>query len=137
MSGPPILDAEAVLAAAVRTALAGVVGTHQGKPKVYYQRNTDAAPLPLVIFFFPVPIAPLRRWIGQHAAVATQVLVKALANDAKAARDLLETTVEPMGALVATGHTIETTYLNSPPIPPIDDLYQSAHLWRITLERSS
>lgn len=132
----PIADAEARLAAAVRTALAGVVGTHQGKPKVYYQRNTDAAPLPLVIFFFPVPISPLRRWIGQPPAVATQVLVKALAESAKAARDLVAATTGPMQDITSTGYTIETTYLNSPPIPPIDDLYQSAHLWRITLERN-
>ena len=132
----PIADAEARLAAAVRTALAGVVGTHQGKPKVYYQRNTDNAPLPLVIFFFPIPISPLRRWIGQPPAVATQVLVKALASTAKAARELLEAITAPMGTLVATGFTIETTYLSSPSIPPIDDLYQSAHLWRITLERT-
>ena len=132
----PIADAEARLAAAVRTALAGVVGTHQGKPKVYYQRNTDNAPLPLVIFFFPIPISPLRRWIGQPPAVATQVLIKALAGSAKAARDLGAVTTGPMQDITSTGYTIETTYLNSPPIPPIDDLYQSAHLWRITLERT-
>lgn len=133
----PIGDAEAVLAAAVRAALAPVVGQHQGKPKVYYQVSAEGAPLPLVIFHFQAPIAPLRRFIGQPPTVAAQLLIKALATSAKGARELLEQTVAPLQSLAASGYALEATYLNSPTIAPLGDVYQSAHLWRITLERNS
>lgn len=132
----PIADAEELIAAAVRAALAPIAGTYAGKPKVYYQVSAEGAPLPIVLFHFQTPITPLRRWIGQPPAVTALLLVKAMAASAKAARELLEQTTAPMHGLATVGYTITAQYTGSPPIPPLGDLYQSAHTWRINLERN-
>ncbi|HEU5097909.1 MAG TPA: hypothetical protein VFU22_02620, partial [Roseiflexaceae bacterium] len=61
MSTAPILTAETILTTTIRNALAPYAGTHQGRPKVYYQVNTDGAPRPLLVFQFQSDIERLNR----------------------------------------------------------------------------
>lgn len=130
----PILTAETILTTAVRNALAPYAGTHQGRPKVYYQVNTDGAPRPLLIFQFQTDIGRIDH-VGRIGATAL-VTVKAQADDPDTAVALLATAAPGMGALAYGGYTITAVYVRSPIIPPIDGVYQSAHIYRITLERN-
>jgi hypothetical protein len=135
MSAEPILTAETVLTTAIRNALAPGVGTHQGRPKVYYQLNTDGAAKPLIIFQFQDDITRLD-WIGKVGATVP-VTIKALAESAQAARELLETAAPGMNSLSYAGYILTARYLRSPAIPPLNGTYQSAHIFKITIERSS
>jgi hypothetical protein len=130
----PILTAETILTTAIRNALAPYAGTHQGRPKVYYQLNTDGAPRPLLIFQFQSDISRLD-WVGDIGATAL-ITVKAQADDLDTASALLALAAPGMANLAYGGYTIRTRYVRSPIIPPISGVYQSAHIFRITLERN-
>jgi hypothetical protein len=134
MSATPILDAETVLATAVRDTLAPLVGTYNGRPKVYYQLAEQGAPLPFVVFQFQSDIARINR-IGDIGAT-TLVTVKALAESAADARSLLATAAPGMGNLEYAGYTLSAVYLRSPILPPHGGVYQSAHIWRVAIERN-
>lgn len=136
MSVAPITDAEAVLATAIRNALAAVAGTYQGRPQAYYQLAPQGAPLPLVVYQVQSGVIAARERVGARGATA-DVTIRALATDATAARALLALTVAPMAALAFAGYTVTATYLRSPIIPPdAAGTYQSAHLWRVDIERA-
>lgn len=134
MSTAPILDAETILTTALRNALSSAVGTWQGMPKVYYQLNTDGAPKPLIVFQLQTDITP--DWRIGSAGASAQVTIKALAESGKAARELLATAAPGMDALTYPGYTLKARYLRSPSIPPRDGTYQSAHIWRVSIERN-
>lgn len=134
MNAPtPILDAETILVTAVRNALAPFVGTHQGRPKAYYQLGKQNAPLPFVVFQFQTDISALNR-LGAIGASA-QITVKAFAESKEAARALLAHVAPGMNALAHPSHTITARYLRSPIIPSSVAPYQSAHIWRVSIER--
>lgn len=134
MSTAPILDAETILTTAIRNALAPYAGSHQGRPKVYYQLAEQGAPRPLLVFQFQSNISRLD-YVGDVGATAL-VTVKAQADDPDSAAQLLSLAAPGMGALHYGGYTITATYLRSPVLPPIGGIFQSAHLWRVTLERT-
>lgn len=134
MNPTPILTAETILTTAIRTALAPFVGLHQGRPKVYYQLNTDGAPRPLIVFQFQSDISRLD-WVGNVGATAL-VTIKAQADDPDSAAELLADASPGMAGLAFDGYSLAAVYVRSPIIPPIADVYQSAHIFRITLTRS-
>ena len=134
MSTTPILDAELILTTAIRNALSSAAGTWQGRPKVYYQRNTDGAPKPLIVFQLQTDITP--DWRVGSAGASAQVTVKALAESAKAARELLAVAAPLMNVLSYPGYSLKARYLRSPSIPSQDGTYQAAHIWRVSIERN-
>jgi hypothetical protein len=134
MSTAPILTAETIIATAVRNALASAVGTYNSRPKVYYQLAEQGAPKPLLVYQFQSDIGRVDR-IGDVGASAL-VTVKALAESAVAARELLELAAPLLDGLSYEGYTVTARYLRSPIIPPLSGTYQSAHTFRITIERN-
>lgn len=133
MNTHPILDAETILTRAIRDALAPAAGTHQGRPKVYYQVNTDGAPRPLLVFQFQSDISRLD-YVGNVGSTVLAT-IKAQADDPDSAAALLAAASRGMADLSFSGHTLTAVYVRSPIIPPIGGVYQSAHIFRITLER--
>lgn len=129
----PILEAETIIATAIRDALAPFVGSYQGRPKVYYQQAEQGAPLPYVIYQCQSNIE--RRDFLQDTGATVVTVIKALASDAKAARDLLLTASAGMDSLSYMGHVVLARYERSPAIPPSGSVFQSAHQFRITIER--
>jgi hypothetical protein len=134
MTSAPILTAETILVTAIKTALTPYVGTYLTRPKAYYQQAEQNAPLPFVIFQAQSDIGRLD-WIDDTAA-GTLITVKALATTGSGARTLLNAVTPGMAALSATGYTITARYERSPTIPPLDGVYQSAHIYRIRIERT-
>lgn len=134
MTPAPILNAEVILTTAITGALAPYAGTHQGRPKVYYQLNTDGAPRPLIVFQFQDDIRRLN-YVGDVGATAL-VTIKAQADDPDSAAELLATAAPGMSALAYDDYTLTAVYVRSPIIPPIDGVYQSAHIFRISITRS-
>jgi hypothetical protein len=130
----PILTAEAIIANAIVTALTAHVGTFNGRPKAYYQLAEQGAPLPFVVFQFQSDIGRVDR-IGGVGATAL-ITLKALSDSASAARALLATAAPSLATLTATGYTLKARYVRSPIIPPIGGVYQSAHIYRLTIERN-
>src|SRR5689334_16141963 len=112
----PILDAEIIIATAVRDALASLVGTYNGRPKAYYQLAEQGAPKPYVVYQLQADIAP--RWRVGSAGATALVTVKALAESAAAARELLATAAPGMDSLSYDGYTLTARYVRSPSIPP-------------------
>jgi len=129
----PILQAETIIATAIATALAPFVGTFKTRPKVYYQLAEQAAPRPLLVYQFQSDIGRVDR-IGDVGATAL-VTLKAQADSASDARALLATAAPGMANLISAGYTITARYVRSPVIPPLNGIYQSAHIYRITIER--
>ena len=130
----PILTAETILTTAIRGALAPFVSTYQGRPKVYYRLAEQGAPRPVLVFQFQSDITRLDYVGNVGASVLT--LVKAQADDADSAAELLALSAPGMQTLAYGGYTLTARYVRSPIIPLISDVFQSAHLWRIILERS-
>jgi hypothetical protein len=133
MSTEPILTAEVIIATAIRDALAPSVGAYNERPKVYWQIAEQGAPRPYLIAQGQSDISRLD-YIGNVGAAAL-ITLKALADSAKAARDLLAAAAPGMNTLVYEGYTLRARYVRSPLIPPINFIYQSAHIYRITIER--
>jgi hypothetical protein len=134
MTATPIIEAEEVIITAIRNALVPLVGTYNSRPKVYWWRAEQGAALPYIVF---QPQAPFGRrdWIDDVGGTAL-IAVKATANDPRTARALLEAVEPKMGDLSYAGYAIKAHYVNSPPLPPADDTWQSAGVYRITIERS-
>jgi hypothetical protein len=130
----PILTAESLLIDALKAALTPYVGTHNSRPKAYYQMAEQGAPLPFVIFQLQSDIARLD-WIDETGA-ETLVTLKALAGRADDARELLHTIAPAMDGLSAAGYTITARYERSPGIPPSNGTYQSAHVYRVRIARA-
>jgi hypothetical protein len=139
MSTEPILTAETIIATAIRNALAPFAGTYNSRPKVYWQRaEQDPAtgtlpPKPYLIAQGQSDIGRVD-WIGDVGATAL-ITIKALAEYADEARELLAAASPGMNNLVYEGYTLRARYVRSPLIPVIDGVYQSAHIYRITIER--
>jgi hypothetical protein len=133
MADTPILDAEAVLTTAIRDALAPLVGTYNGRPKAYYQQAEQGAPLPYVVFQFQSDISRMD-WLSDTGATVL-VTVKALAGSASAARTLLATVAPGMDSLTDADYALTARYVRSPAIPPSGGVWQSAHIYRIRMER--
>lgn len=133
MSTEPILTAETILATAIRNALAPVAGTYNNRPKVYWLLAEQGAPKPFLVAQAQAPI-DRRDFIGNVGATAL-ITVKALAESGAAARDLLALAGPLMNNLSYEGYRLKARYLRSPVIPPADGVYQSAHTYRITIER--
>jgi hypothetical protein len=134
MSTEPILSAELIIATAIRDALAPFAGTYNDRPKVYWQIAEQGAPRPYLVAQGQSDIGRVD-YIGDVGATAL-ITLKALADSAKAARDLLAAASAGMRNLTYAGYTIQARYIRSPLIPPINNVYQSAHIYRITIERS-
>lgn len=130
----PILTAETILTTAIRNAIAPFVGLHQGRPKVYYQLAEQGATRPLIVFQFQSDIDRLA-YVGNIGATAL-VTIKAQADDPDSAADLLADASPGMADLAFDGYSLTAVYVRSPIIPPIADVYQSAHIFRITITRS-
>lgn len=133
MSTEPILTAETILATAIRNALAPIAGTYNTRPKVYWLLGEQGAPKPFLIAQAQTPIERLDR-IGDVGATAL-IAVKALAESGAAARDLLAAAAPRMNNLSYEGYRLKARYIRSPIIPPLEGVYQSAHIYRITIER--
>src|SRR5690349_853449 len=127
----PILDAETILTTAIRNALAPSVDSYQSRPKVYYALAEQGAPRPLLVFQFQSDISRLD-YVGNTGAT-TLVTIKAQADDPDTAAELLAASSPGMSTLAYAGYTLTAVYVRSPIIPPIADVYQSAHIFRITL----
>jgi hypothetical protein len=134
MTDAPILEAEAVLAEAIRDTLASYVGTFNERPKVYYQLAEQGCPLPYVVFQFQSAIGRMD-WIAQTGATVL-VTIKALAASAKAARDLLATVAPGMDAITIDGYVITSRYSQSPTVPPQNSVWQALHVYRLRIERA-
>lgn len=134
MTAQPILNAETIIVTAVRDALAPFVDTYQDRPKAYYQRADQGAPKPFLVFQFQNDITPTWR-VGSAGAEAL-VTVRALAESAADARQLLAAAAPAMQNLSYPNYTLTARYVRSPAIPPLNDTYTSAHIWRIRIERS-
>lgn len=133
MSDQPILTAETILATAIRNALAPVAGTYNNRPKVYWQLGEQGAPKPFIVAQPQTPIDRLD-FIGSVGATVL-ITIKTLAESGAAARDLLALAGPLMNNLSYDGYRLKARYLRSPVIPPLEGTYQSAHMYRITIER--
>lgn len=129
----PILEAETIIATAIRDALTPLVGSYQGRPKAYYQQAEQGAPLPYVIYQCQSNIE--RRDFLSDTGATVVTVIKALASDAKTARDLLFTVAPGLDSLAYPDHTVLARYERSPAIPPSGGVFQSAHQFRVTIER--
>jgi hypothetical protein len=133
MTVQPILDAELIIATAVRNALAPFVGTFNDRPKVYEGEGEQGAPKPLIVFQFQAPIEPT--WYVNGAGASALITVKSLAEDIDSARQLLKSASVGMSTLSYPGYSVTARYVRSPKIPQLNGIYTSAHIWRISIER--
>lgn len=134
MTVAPVLDAETILAVAIRDALAPYVETHNGRPRCYYQLAEQGAPLPYLVYQLQADITPV--WRLGLAGASALVTVRALAASAQAARALLRGATPGLADLIYPDYDITARYVRSPSIPPQNGVYQSAHIWRVSIERS-
>src|SRR6185295_778490 len=104
MTAQPILDAELIIATAVRNALAPFVGTFTSRPKVYDSLAPQGAPKPFLVFQFQADITP--DWRVGSAGASALVTVRALAEDVDTARQLLATAAHGMAHLTYDGYTL-------------------------------
>lgn len=129
----PILTAETILTTAIRDALAPLVGTYNGRPKVYYQLAEQGAPLPYVVFQCQSDISRMD-WLGDTGATVL-VTIKALASDAQSARALLATVAPGMDSLSYSGVTVQARYDRSPTVPPsAAGVRQALHVYRLRID---
>jgi hypothetical protein len=134
MTVQPILDAELIIATAVRNALAPFVGTYNGRPKIYDGLAEQGAPKPLLVFQFQADITP--SWYVNGVGASALVTVRSLAEDVDTSQQLLASAAPAMSTLTYAGYSLAARYVRSPRIPPLGSTYTSAHIWRITIERS-
>jgi hypothetical protein len=134
MTAQPILDAELIIATAVRNALAPFVGTYLDRPKVYDSLAEQGAPKPLLVFQFQADIIP--DWRVGSAGASALVTVRSLAEDVDTAREQLASASEGMKHLSYPGYSVSARYVRSPKIPLLNGTYTSAHTWRISIERN-
>lgn len=134
MSTTPILDAELIIATAIRNALAPIAGTYNERPKIYWLQAEQGAPHPLLIAQAQTPIK-VKAYIGMVQATGT-IVIKALGKDAASARDLLALAAPRMELLDYPEVSIQATFLNSPILQPTPTgVHQSAHAYRITITK--
>jgi hypothetical protein len=133
MTAQPILDAELIIATALRNALAPFVGTYLDRPKVYEGLAEQGAPKPLLVFQFQAPIEPA--WYVNGAGASALITVKAQAEDIDSARQLLGRASAGMRTLYYPGYSVTARYVRSPKIPALNGVYTNAHTWRISIER--
>jgi hypothetical protein len=134
MTVQPILDAELIIATAVRNALAPFVGTFNGRPKVYDSLAEQGAPKPFLVFQFQADITPA--WRVGSAGASALITVRSLAEDVDTARQLLGRASPGMHTLSYPGYSVSARYVRSPKIPQLNGVFTSAHTWRISIERN-
>jgi hypothetical protein len=134
MTVQPILDAELIIATALRNALAPFVGTFNDRPKVYESLAEQGAPKPLLVFQFQADITP--DWRVGSAGASALITVKSLAEDSDSARQLLKSASAGMSTLYYPGYSVTARYVRSPKIPQFGNVFTSAHTWRISIERN-
>jgi hypothetical protein len=134
MSAEPILDAELIIATAVRNALAPFVGTFNDRPKVYESLAEQGAPKPFLVFQFQADITP--DWRVGSAGASAPITLRSLAEDVDTARQLLKSASVGMSTLYYPGYSVTARYVRSPKIPALNGVYTSAHIWRISIERN-
>jgi hypothetical protein len=129
MTVMPLYDAERLLAGAVRDALL------QATDRVYYQVPAIGATKPLLVYQLQSDISP--SWYLDGVGASALVTVKAVAANAQDALLLLSVAAPLMDILAADDVTIRARYVRTPAIPPTPDgVYQSAHIWRVQIERN-
>jgi hypothetical protein len=134
MSAEPILDAELIIATALRNALAPFVGIFNDRPKVYESLAEQGAPKPLLVFQFQADITP--DWRVGSAGASAPITLRSLAEDVDTARQLLGRASAGMSTLYYPGYSVTARYVRSPKIPMLNGIYTSAHTWRISIERT-
>lgn len=130
----PILTAEIIITTAIRNAIAPLVDTYNGRPKVYWQLAEKGTPLPYTVFQGQTDITRLD-WIGKIGA-KVKITLKTLAVDSDRSAELLATVAPAMNTLSYPGYTLTAIYERSPMIPYAGGAYTSAHIYNLTIERT-
>jgi len=130
----PILLAETIITTALRNALAPLVDTYNGRAKAYWLLAEKGAPLPYTIFQAQSDITRLDR-IGDIGATVL-ITLKTLAADEAQARELLARVAPAMANLAYPGYILTARYVRSPLIPASGGASASAHIYRLSIERT-
>lgn len=136
----PILTAEYVFRNALADAFAALLTAYvdsAGRAKCYYKRadqvdaNRNAVTLPYLIYQPQTDIAPIY-WVNGVDAEAL-FTIRALAANQSAAETLLGVAIPGVNTLSMTGYTFSAKYDRTPNIPPSDNTWAAAHIYRITV----
>lgn len=133
----PILTADQILQESIYNALAPLMTSYQtgGYPRLFYRLAPTDVVKPLVVY---QPQSDFNRddVIGD-SGISVLVTLKGIADTMQAARDLLATVVSGMLSLSYTGYQVFARYQSSPIIPFDGVEWQVAHMFRVTIRRSS
>jgi len=133
----PILTADQILQESIYDALAPLMTDYQtgGYARLFYRLAPTDVVKPLVIY---QPQSDFNRsdLIGD-SGISVLVTLKAIADNLQDARDLLSTVVTGLFTLAYTGYEIASRYQSSPIIPFDGVEWQVAHVFRVTIRRSS
>jgi hypothetical protein len=138
MTPAPILDAERLFRRAFSAAFTPLMTAYQdsaGRAKCYWKRADQvdanrAAVMPPYLIYQPQSDIRAVRWVGGIDAEGL-FAIRALAPSQSAAETLLGVAVPGLSNLASTGYTFSVQYEHSPNIPPSDDTWTSAHIYRI------
>lgn len=140
MPPTPILTAEYLFRKAFHDAFAPLMTAYvdsAGRCKCYWKRadqvdgNKNAVAPPLLIYQPQSNIVPLE-WVGS-IDTGGLFLIKALAPSQTAAETLLGVAIPGVWGLASSGYAFRAIYEGSPPLPIVDDIWQSGHLFRISI----
>ncbi len=118
----------------VRFAVAQALAARTGRG-VYWLEAPGTAVRPFVVFQSQDAGGRSERAIGD-LGWSGLVVVKAIADTAGAAEQLMEAIAPGMDALATPGYSISALHDKPIVIPPDGNVHQSAHQWRISLHRS-
>ena len=128
----PIYPALRLVRFAVRQALAALTT----RP-IDWQQAKETSSKPLVVFQSQDGGGLADKKVGTLGWTGL-ITVKAIADSDGAAEQLAEAVAPGMLALSApTGYTITASYERALTLPPADGDYQTGHIWRVSLSRST
>lgn len=136
----PILNAEFLFRKAIYGAFVPLLTAYvdsAGRVKCYWKRadqldaNGQQVAPPYLIYQPQSDIAPVK-WLNNVDAEGL-FTIRALAPSPSAAETLLGVAVVGMANLASTGYTLSAMYERSPSIPPVDNIWTAAHIFRVAL----
>jgi hypothetical protein len=126
MSTTPILDAIPILRAAVYAALAPL------NAAIYWLQADQGVARPFVVYQSQDLGGSAVKRIGDHGWSGL-VTVKAIADTQGAAEALYATVAPGMGSLAHAGYGIIAEFERPLVIPPLEDIWQSGGVFRVTI----
>lgn len=118
----------------VRFSITAALQARTSRP-VYWQEAPGTAVRPFVVFQSQDAGGRAERQIGA-LDWSGLIVVKAIADTIGVAEQLMATVAPGMETLTSTGYSVSSAYDHPIVIPPDGNLWQAAHMWRVSIHRS-